>query len=146
MIRPTARTDKLVVEEVDGEVLVFDTERNRAHCLTPAAAAVWRACDGTRTVEDVAGIAGVNLESTWRALRSLDRALLLRERLPKSKPSRREALVAAAVIPLVMSISAPAAAQAASCLGAGRRCTPNGIPCCPPRTCKGGRFGTRCRP
>jgi hypothetical protein len=146
MIRPAARTDKLVVEEVDDEVLVYDTERDRAHCLTPLAAAVWRACDGLRTVEDVAAIAGVDVESTRRALHSLDRALLLRERLPKSKPTRRDALVAAAVVPLVMSISAPAAAQAASCLGIGRPCTRTGIPCCPPRTCQPtGIIGFRCR-
>jgi hypothetical protein len=147
MIRPAARTDKLIVEEVDDEVLVYDTERDRAHCLTPLAAAVWCACDGTRTVEDIAGIAGVNVASTWEALRSLDRALLLRERLPKSKPTRREALVAAAVGSLVMSIAAPAAAQAASCLGRNSRCsTSTGLRCCPGLTCQQrGPFGFRCR-
>jgi hypothetical protein len=41
--RPTARmNDLLSTELASGEVIVFDKQRNCAHCLNPAAAAVWR--------------------------------------------------------------------------------------------------------
>ena len=149
MSRPIARNEGLIVESVDGELLVYDTERNRAHCLDPRAAAVWRACDGTRTIAEIAGAAGIETELARQALVQLGEAHLLTAR-PRRKPTRRQMLAAAAVVPLVMSISAPAAAQAASCLALFQPCTPNGKPCCPfngnPGQCInfGGFFGYRC--
>lgn len=52
--RPLARTSGVVVKAVGDEVLVYDLSRHRAHSLNGVAAAVWRACDGTR---DATGIA-----------------------------------------------------------------------------------------
>ena len=141
MIRPAARTKDLIVESLDDELLVYDVATDRAHCLDPLAAAVWRACDGKRTVAEIARGANVDGATAWTALRKLDRAHLLRERLPKVKPTRRQALAAAVAVPLVLSISTPAAAQAASCIGRFRRCTPGGIRCCAGLTCT--RFGRR---
>ena len=37
---PLGRTKKLWVEELDGELVVYDLARNKAHCLNPAAAIV----------------------------------------------------------------------------------------------------------
>ena len=37
---PKARTDGLLVEEMDGETLVYDLDTHGAHCLNPAAALV----------------------------------------------------------------------------------------------------------
>lgn len=146
MSRPAARTDDLVVESLDGEVLVYDLGSDRAHCLDPIAAAVWRACDGKRSVVEIARLANVDEPAAWAALRSLDRAQLLREPLPRRKPTRRQALAAAAAVPLVVSISTPAAAQAASCIARFQPCTPGGIRCCGNRTCRAtGRLGFRCR-
>ncbi|HEX6836939.1 MAG TPA: PqqD family protein [Polyangia bacterium] len=136
------------METLDGEVLVYDVATDRAHCLDPLAAAVWRACNGKRTVAEIGRSAEVDEATAWAALRKLDRARLLRERLPKAKPTRRQALAAAIAVPLVLSISTPAAAQAASCIGRFRRCTPGGTRCCAGLTCRQGRFGNgqfRCR-
>ena len=50
--KPVARTEELGVEEIGDELLVYDQRSDQAHCLGSAAARVWRACDGTRTVEE----------------------------------------------------------------------------------------------
>src|SRR2546422_8935483 len=52
--RPRQRRDGLVVQELPEETLVYDLERHKAHCLEAVAAAVWEACDGHRTVEQIA--------------------------------------------------------------------------------------------
>jgi hypothetical protein len=55
---PTARTSGLVVQDVPNEVLVYDLESNKAHCLNQTAAMVWRACDGKTSVPEIARLVG----------------------------------------------------------------------------------------
>jgi hypothetical protein len=43
-----------VIQELPDETLVYDLQRNRAHCLNRTAALVWRHCDGQATVADLA--------------------------------------------------------------------------------------------
>ncbi len=50
---PLAREDGLLVEELDGELLIYDEQSDSACRLNAAAALVWRSCDGTRTVSDL---------------------------------------------------------------------------------------------
>ncbi len=45
-IEPCARTEGLVVRKLDGEVLVYDRDRDRAIYLNAVAAEVWERCDG----------------------------------------------------------------------------------------------------
>lgn len=145
MSHPRARREGLVVEPLEDEVLVYDLERDRAHCLDAQTAAVWRACDGRRDVAELARAAHVDEATAWSALRELARAALLSAPLPKRKPTRRQALAAAAAVPLVLSISTPAAAQAASCIAFRQRCSPFGTRCCGTRRCRNiGRFGFIC--
>src|SRR5437899_10535314 len=81
--RPRQRRDGLVVQELPEETLVYDLERHKAHCLEAVAAAVWEACDGHRTVEQIAARAAKRLgrrvpdEAAWLALRRLGRAPLI---------------------------------------------------------------------
>jgi hypothetical protein len=124
-MKPMARRDGLVIEDVDGELVVYDRIRHRAHHLNRPAALVWQHCNGRNTVADLVkrlqGKAGVAVSEAliWRALDRLGKARLLRERVvgPASAKAvtRRQALrhlgrTAAAVIavPLVTSIVAPA--------------------------------------
>src|SRR5919204_202395 len=53
-LMPHARTDQLVVSDVDDEVLVYDLARHRAHCLNRTTALVWRHCDGQTPVATLA--------------------------------------------------------------------------------------------
>ena len=41
-MKPRARTEGLVVTELPDELLVYDLERHRAHCLNPTAALVFK--------------------------------------------------------------------------------------------------------
>ena len=59
---PKARHNKLVIQELEDEVLVYDLERNQAHCLNRTAALIWEHCDGKQTVWGLA--------SRWPMIRS----------------------------------------------------------------------------
>jgi hypothetical protein len=124
-MKPQAREDGLVVQELEDETLVYDLGNHKAHCLNRTARAVWRLCDGTRDEAALARLLGKELggapdEDIVRlALRDLARARLLREPLgARPRLSRRrliQRLGQAAALPLVVSIVSPTAAQAASC-------------------------------
>jgi hypothetical protein len=147
---------------VDGETLVYDRERSRAHCLGPVAAAVWRHCDGRATAAEVAERVRAELDveldahAVWIAARRLERAHLLEEKLAVPRAAaRREWLKQAAALGglTVLSITAPLAVEAATCIS---NCLsrPNGacgggLPCCPPATgnccAQGGGSNCTCR-
>src|ERR1041385_1528120 len=86
---PVARTESLIVKEVDGETLVYDLKTDKAHCLNNTAARVWQNCDGRNTVSDIATLLGADLgvhvkdEVVWLALDQLTRFKLLKEATPK---------------------------------------------------------------
>jgi len=134
-ITPQAKTSGVVVEKLAEEVLVYDLERDRAHCLNEAAARVWEKCDGKHTVGEIAREVG-NEEAAWMAIEQLSRVGLLEEKIkrPAVGMGRREVIkriaVAAAIgVPVVTSIVAPKAMQAATCLPAGQPCT-TAVQCC----------------
>ena len=58
--RPRSRTEGLVMRQVGEELLVYDLERHRAHCLNRAAAIVWGECNGVRTIEEIAEHVGID--------------------------------------------------------------------------------------
>src|SRR5437763_12082096 len=50
---PIARNEELVVQEMPGEVLVYDIRTNQAHCLNTTAAFIWKNCTGANTLRDI---------------------------------------------------------------------------------------------
>lgn len=125
-----ARRDGLVISELPDEVLVYDLNQNKAHCLNQTAAQVWNLCDGQTTVTEIARMLAqeankpVDEEVVWLALKQLGKANLLQERMSmpgagvnfsRRLAMRRLGLAAAIVLPLVTSIVAPMAVSAASC-------------------------------
>ena len=159
MILPHAREDDLVVRELEEETLVYDLERDRAHCLNRTAALVWRRCDGRTSLEEMAAILEKELnvpapeEAVLLALQRLERAHLLREGVRllalERGYTRRQLLMkmgmvgaAAVLAPTVLSLVAPRAAHALSCTasnacGMAADCTPCGPPQCTKRCCAG---------
>lgn len=144
-ITPRARKEGLAVQELEGELLVYDPETHRAHCLNQTARFVWSRCDGRTSVAEISRLLAAELnvqpneQVVWLALNDLSRDRLLAEpvRLPRrlAGMTRRELIrrigwAAAVSLPLVVSIVAPTAAQAGSACGG---------PCpCPPQcTCAG---------
>lgn len=146
---PDARKEGLVIQELADEVLVYDLQRHKAHCLNHTAAWIWKHCDGRATVAEMARLlhaeskAPLNEGIIWLALEQLERDHLLSGRIPRPSAtpglSRREligqlGLVAAITLPLVTSIVAPTASQAASCFGLGHSCS--GPQCCSGLSCR----------
>ena len=152
---PLARTEQLLVMDMDGETLVYDLARHRAHCLNPAAARVWRLCDGRTSVEEMARVVAdatgtaADEDLVWYALRRLNGARLiegLRPAAPTHAVTRRDLLqrmtaagLGMLMLPTVASIVAPTTLQAqASCLPAGAQCSKSAGPrCCTGLTCRG---------
>jgi len=156
-MKPRAREQGLLVEEVEGDTLVYDLDRHQAHCLGPVLAAVWRLCDGRRTPADIARRlrrpSGVDLdpEVVTVGLRRLSRARLIEGRALASANvstrDRRALLKKAALLGglALATITAPTAASAATCIQRAacealnnNQCT--GQPCCTP----GAPAGTSC--
>lgn len=124
-----ARDEELVVQELEGEVLVYDLKSHKAHALNKTAAFVWNHCDGHRSPEEIAKLMAeewqtpVGEDAVWFTLNKLGKADLLKERvtLPQAQAgmSRRSAVRrlgfgALLAVPVVMSIVTPTAAAAAS--------------------------------
>jgi hypothetical protein len=140
---PRARKEGLVIEELPDEVLVYDLKRDKAHCLNPMAALVWRHCDGETSMADMVRLLQAKLktpvdeELVWFALDQLEKSLLLQERLTRpqgGRLSRRElvrrlGLTAGVTLPLITSILAPTVVEAASCAHTGSPCIT--VACCP---------------
>ena len=157
---PLARTEQLIVKEVDDEVLVFDRKTDQAHCLNKTAAQVWKKCDGEKSVAEISAILTndgeeINEAVVWFAMDQLDKFNLL-ARIPAPPPvfigmTRRQLVrsigLAAIALPTVMSIAAPPAASAASKLGPNACCVNNGD-CqsnnCNPCACPSCPSGKRC--
>ena len=140
---PKARRKGLVVHEFPDEVVIYDLEGNQAHCLNQTSGFVWRHCDGRTSVAKLTKMLGDQMQTSvadevvWLALDQLASYDLLQEHLSlpvgMSKISRRQVVrtlgAAALLAPLVTSIIAPTAAQAASCLPEGSGCSFDGD-CC----------------
>jgi hypothetical protein len=146
-VTPWARAADLAVEELLDETLVYDLARHKAHSLNRTATLVWRQCDGKTTVAAMAVRLAreldlpVNEDLVWVALERLRRTHLLAEGVivpPESAGySRRDALRAlglTAALPVIVSILAPRAARAQSCVS---DCS--GLPDCIPCQQKGRR-------
>ena len=142
---PHARSSGLVITNFDAEVLIYDKERDKAYCLNETSALVWKYSNGKRTVSEIAAAmqnrmhSPVDEQVVWYALKQLEKDHLLQDRvtLPTQLAgvTRREfvkkmGLAAAAVtMPVIISLTAPQSALAASCLADGSSCT-SGAQCC----------------
>ena len=123
--KPRARSDDLVIEEVDDELLVYDSTNKRGHCLGATAARVWRACDGYSDVSALSEALELDAEVVSQALDELDALELLDTQgvkvvqagsgngdgLTRRQLARRSARVGAgiAAAPLVYSINVSSA-------------------------------------
>lgn len=120
---PVARKNGLVVQEMPDEVLVYDLDTNKAHCLNQTAAKVWKSCDGNNTVSDIAKLFEAQEDLVWLAIDQLNENNLLEQEIKANfeGQSRREVikkigLASMVAIPVVASLVAPPNALAtASC-------------------------------
>ena len=150
---PEARTEGLIVQQLADEVLVYDQDRHKAHCLNRTAALVWGRCDGRSSISEIASrLAGetsseVEADVVWLAVEQLSRTHLLKGRveagdggMSRREVMRRIGVGAAVALPLVTSIVAPKATEAANCRPSGASC--NSSPQCCSGVCNGAPSGT----
>ncbi len=115
----------ICVEQIGLETLVYDEQRHKAFCLNATSSAIWRRCDGTQTVEQIAAAVTLELAAPITgdvvlfALGELRRDGLLEVDTAVSAAviSRRDmvqkiGIRAALLLPVVAAIVAPKAAQA----------------------------------
>jgi hypothetical protein len=117
---PLARQKGLVVQEMPDEVLVYDLDSNKAHCLNQSAALVWKSCDGNNSVADIMrefetnGGGKVSEDLVWLAIDQLnEKGLLEGEIAPRFQgQSRRQViktigLASMVALPVIASLVAP---------------------------------------
>jgi Coenzyme PQQ synthesis protein D (PqqD) len=139
---PKAKRRDLIVEKAGNELVVYDLERVRAHCLNEAASQIWQLCNGKRTAEQIAARMTIDLDSTSRlivvrdTIAQLERLGLVEDadsnviRMSRRDLARKIGIGIAAglALPLITSIVAPSPANAASCAKTGQSCAT--LPCC----------------
>lgn len=141
---PEARRRDLLARELDGELVVYDLARHRAHSLNPTASLLWRHCDGETPLAELRALVAESTgaadatEAVELGLRQLARARLLRDRhrYAASGLTRRQLLrrlggagALAAALPLVTTILVPTPAMAQTCLPKNAPCTAS-AQCC----------------
>jgi len=124
---PVARKEGLVIQEMPEEVLVYDLDTNKAHCLNQTAAFVWKSCDGRNSVADITKLVGndsgtaIPEDLVWLAIDQLSEKNLLANNLKADfkGSTRREVikkigLAAVIALPLVASLTAPTSVLASN--------------------------------
>ena len=149
--KPIARTNEIVVLEVENETLVYDLRVSEAHCLNETAAFVWKNCDGSNTVTEIADLVKsrfktpVDGDFVWLALDQLQERKLLadgfvdRSRLTSRREMiKRVGMATVIAAPIIASVVAPNAAYAAvscACVNPGACLTQTTCP--NPNNCNG---------
>lgn len=148
---PMARQNGLVVQEMPDEVLVYDLDTNKAHCLNNSAALIWRACDGNNSVADIVrqfesnGAGKVTEDFVWLAIDQLNENNLLEGKVaPRfAGQSRRQVLktiglASMVAIPVIASLVAPQNALGSvscACTDVGQMTQCQMATGCPSQTC-----------
>src|SRR5258706_2130476 len=61
---PSGRRDGIIVRELADEVLIYDSQRDKAHCLNKTAAFVWQHCDGRTQVATAARLLAADTQTS----------------------------------------------------------------------------------
>jgi hypothetical protein len=120
---PLARTAEIVVQTLGKEVLVYDLRSHQAYNLNETAAAVYQACDGRTTFDELKKKHKFTDDLIYLALDQLRDDKLIETDASFASPfgnvSRREAikkvgLASLVALPLISSLAAPSSAHASS--------------------------------
>jgi Coenzyme PQQ synthesis protein D (PqqD) len=147
---PIARQNGLVVQEMPDELLVYDTESGKAHCLNHSAALVWKSCDGNNSITDIvrqfeSKTGGkVSEDFVWLAMDQLNENGLLEKKLaPRFEgQSRRQVLktiglASMVALPVIASLVAPRNAMASVSCACTAPANCNGTACPSTVNCNG---------
>ncbi|HRH44262.1 MAG TPA: PqqD family protein [Pyrinomonadaceae bacterium] len=163
---PISRKDNIVIQELNGEILIYDLGKNKVFCLNQTSAMVWQECNGTKSVTEISQNLSKKLKSNvsedivWLALNQFKKDNLIEKSESFSTPldglSRREIVkrigfASVIALPIIASVVAPTSINAQSgvcfCGAATANSRPPGCACnansqCCNNVCGGG--GTTC--
>ncbi len=137
--KPVARRSNLVVQNLDGETLIYDLETNKALCLNQTSAIIWQHCNGKNEISEISNNISGQLKSSvsedliWLALEQLKNENLLENKqefstgfnhLSRREVIKRVGLATAIALPIVSSVIVPNTAY-----GAASSCIPNNSTC-----------------
>lgn len=145
VVAPPARKNGLLIRELEDEVLVYDLERNQAHCLNRTAAAIWSYCDGTTTIGEMVEMLEIRTgseadeDTVWHALLQLAQDNLLEQQVSRlaagRRLSRRQLMKRAGIAvaaATVATIAVPAVGAHASVISVCPTPVGGGLSCCDP--------------
>ncbi len=128
--RPLGRKDEIVIQNVGGEVLIYDLRNDKAFCLNPTSAAIWNLCDGNKTVAEISGQVATHFNAknaddlVWLALDQLKEEGLIDSGvdarykhfgdLTRRQVIRKLGLGSMVTLPVIASLIAPPSALAAA--------------------------------
>lgn len=156
---PKARKNNLVVQDLDGETLIYDLTANRAVCLNETSALVWQNCDGVKTVADIGSVLSAKTNKKadedliWLALDQLKKENLIENSAELEEKfagvSRREVIKRVGLgtmiaLPIVTGLVAPIAANAQSPGSGGATVGENGACTTTSQCIQNVPFGTTC--
>ena len=121
-MKPLARQNQIIVEELVGECIVYDSNLKKAHNLNATLTWIWRHSDGSTSVEDMARdfeweFGGSNSQDViLSGIQQLEANNLLMPSTTGEVMMSRRAVVAAgsALAPIIASVLVPTAASAKS--------------------------------
>lgn len=119
---PKSRRSDVVVQELASEILIYDLKINKAFALNKTASTVYRACDGKTSFAELKRTTQFTDEIIFLSLDELKKENLLEADLyisPFAGMTRREiirqvGLATMIALPMISSLVAPSAANAAS--------------------------------
>lgn len=124
---PLARTENIVIQELENEVLIYDLNLNKAFCLNQTSAIIWQLCDGTKTVSEISQAVSQKFATTvaedvvWLALEQFKKDKLMANEfksvlagVTRRAAIRKMGLASAIALPVIVSIIAPTSASAAT--------------------------------
>jgi len=163
---PQARREGVLLQEIDGEIIAYNTTSEQIYLLNSTTALVFEHLDGATNPEALTSVMTERLGLpadpglVALALQELRQAGLLEEEAAQPQQpvvTRREVMkrlsltgALLALMPVVQSVVVPTPAMAASvggrtCVGQGGSCDQNTV-CCPPLQCTGTVEGPKCSP
>ena len=127
--KPKSRETNLAIQELENEILIYDTLINKAICLNSTSALVWQACDGKRDVPEISRYLSkkhkqkLTEDLVWFTLDILKKSNLIAnndeitsvyEGMSRREIIRRVGIASVVALPVISSIIAPTSSRAAS--------------------------------
>lgn len=141
---PAGRKENIVVQELKGEILIYDLKINKAFCLNETSALIWQMCDGNNSIGDISRKLSKKLKApvtedfVWLAIDQFQKDNLLDESqeietrfngLSRREAIRKVGFASMIALPVISSLIAPTAAMAqsaGSCPTFGQSCATTG--------------------